>query len=102
MNTDFLLPDCGHETAVGDGVLIGADFESEFFHEVAVFARGIALALGDVGDEGGVFGDGERPGLVIVDEGFMDDEQSAGGQGVGGFFEKGSNFREVPIVQNIG
>jgi hypothetical protein len=37
----------GHETAIGDCVLIGSDRETEFFKNDSVFIRCVTFSLGD-------------------------------------------------------
>ena len=98
----LLLFDGGHEAAVGDGGVVGGDVEMQAVEQGGVFGVGVAFALGDVHEEGGVFGDGDGAGFVVVEEGPVDDEEAVGGKGGGGFLDELAGFGEIPVVEEIG
>lgn len=74
----------------------------EAAEHAGVFGVGVAFALGDVHEEGGVFGDGNGAGFVVVEEGPVDDEEAVGGEGGGGFFDELAGFGEIPVVEEVG
>ena len=70
--------------------------------EGGVFGGTVAFALSAVHEEGGVFGDVERAGFVRIDEGVVDDEETAFGERCGGDGEELGDFGDVPVVEDIG
>ena len=73
-----------------------------FGQELAHLAGAVTTAFGDAHQESGVGGHGSRAGLVVVEVGVVDDEQSALRQCLRGGGQQEADFVGVPVMQDVG